>query len=151
MARPGLAPIESAGLAAFYRDRSALDAARRGRGRGAGRGSGGNELEEAWDGAGRAAARAAAKAAARAAEQVKKQQQDVVVAEGAAVPPPRAAEKIKESGCACNCCPQVRSGRTRQRLVHARGSRLRRRVQQRANLFRPGLAVRTRRRDGTWC
>ena len=66
VARPGLAPIESAGVAAFHRDRSALDAARRGRGRGAGRGSGGNELEEVGDGAGRAAARAAAKAAARA-------------------------------------------------------------------------------------
>ena len=62
VARPGLAPIESAGLAAFHRDRSTLVAARRGRGRGAGRGSGGN-------GGGRAAARAAAKAAARAAEQ----------------------------------------------------------------------------------
>ena len=74
--RPGLAPIESAGLAAFHRDRSALDAARRGRGRMAGRGSGGNELEEVGDDAGRAAARAAAKAAVRAAEQAKKQQQD---------------------------------------------------------------------------
>ena len=76
VARAGLAPIESAGLAAFHRDRSALDAARRGGGRGAGRGSGGNELEEVADGAGRAAARAAAKAAARAAEQAKKHQQD---------------------------------------------------------------------------
>ena len=77
VARPGLAPIESAGLAAFHRDRSALDAARRGRGRGAGRGTGGNEIEEVGDGAGRAAARAAAKAAAWAAEQARKQQQDV--------------------------------------------------------------------------
>ena len=50
LARPGLAPIESAGLAAFHRDRSALDAARRGRGRGAGRGTGGNEIEEVGDG-----------------------------------------------------------------------------------------------------
>ena len=65
VARPGLAPIKSAGLAAFRRDRSALDAARRGRGRGARRGSGGSELEKVGDGAGRAAARAAAKAAAR--------------------------------------------------------------------------------------
>ena len=78
VARSGLPPIESAGLAAFHRDRSALDAARRGRGRGAGRGSGGErDRGGVGAGAGRAAARAAAKAAARVAEEARKQQQDV--------------------------------------------------------------------------
>ena len=76
VARPRLAPIKSAGLAAFHRDRSALDV-RRARGRWGRRGSGGGTssrrsgtvLDEHRPGA-------VAKAAVRAAEQAKKQQQD---------------------------------------------------------------------------
>ena len=79
----------------------------------------------------------AAKAAARAAEQAKKQQQDKRLRN------PRSPVVPASGG--------LRSGQTRRWLVHAGGSRLRRRVQQRANLFRPGLAVRTSRRDGTLC
>ena len=71
--RPGLAPVESAGLAAYHRDRLVLDSAQEGRrGGGGGAGPRGRAEDGGAAGAERGSARAAAEAARKAAEAAKK-------------------------------------------------------------------------------
>jgi hypothetical protein len=65
--RPGLAPVEAAGLAAYHRDRVALEAAQAAGGKSRGKGKGGEEGEWHDQGAAGGERRARAKAQAAAA------------------------------------------------------------------------------------